>query len=65
MNRRKQRLASKRPTEATSGVGLGLLVYGFATQLDLPLFLAAVLAVLAAFGPLVVSQVVDAIDKRR
>jgi hypothetical protein len=57
-------LFSKRPTETVTGPPLGLAVYGFATQVGVPPVVAGVLAVAAAFGPLVVSQTVDAIRRR-
>jgi hypothetical protein len=56
---------AKRPTEALTGPALGLAVFGFATQVGLPGPVAAGLGVLAAFGPLVVSQVVDALRAKR
>jgi hypothetical protein len=52
-----------RPTETLSGVALGTAVYGFETQVGIPPFAAAVVAVVVAFGPLVVSQLVDVFRK--
>lgn len=54
---------AERPTEALTGPALGLAVYGFATQVGLPSLLAALLAVIVAFGPLVISEVVDALHR--
>jgi hypothetical protein len=54
-------LLEKRPTEAVTGPALGLAVYGFATQVGLPPLLAAILAVVVAFGPLVISETVTRI----
>lgn len=52
---------AKRPTETLTGPALGLVVYGFTTQVGLSHVVAGVLAVVAAFGPLVVSRTVDAL----
>lgn len=52
---------STRPTEVLTGPALGLAVYGFTTQVGLPQVVAAILAVVIAFGPLLISQVVDAL----
>lgn len=52
-----------RPTETLSGTALGLAVFGFETQVGIPGIIAGGVAVLCAFGPLVVSQVVDALRK--
>lgn len=52
---------STRPTETLTGPALGLAVYGFTTQVGLPTLVAAISAVIVAFGPLMVSQVVDAL----
>lgn len=56
---------TNRPTETLSGTALGLAVYGFGTQVGLPTIVAAVLAVILAFGPVLVSNVVDAIHGSR
>lgn len=50
-----------RPTEALTGPALGLAVFGFTTQVGLPTVVAAILAVFVAFGPLMISQIVDAL----
>lgn len=50
-----------RPTESVTGPALGLVVFGFCTQVGLPTIVAAILAVIAAFGPIVVSKTVDAL----
>lgn len=52
---------STRPTETLSGTALGLAVFGFTTQVGLPALVAAILAVVLAFGPVLVSNTVDAI----
>lgn len=52
---------AKRPTESLTGPALGLAVYGFTTQVGLPHVVAGVLAVVAAFGPLVITRTVVAI----
>lgn len=54
-----------RPTELLTGPALGLAVYGFTTQVGLPNVVAAILAVAAAFGPLFVSLMVDALRHER
>lgn len=54
-------LLTKRPTETLAGPALGLAVFGFSTQVGVPSIVAGGLAVVCAFGPLVVSQVVDAV----
>lgn len=59
-----KRNLANRPTEALAGPALGLVVYGFATQVGLPSLVGAVVAVIAAFGPLLVSQTVDALRRR-
>lgn len=56
----KNKLA-ERPTESITGPALGLVVYGFTTQVGLPTVVAAILAVIVAFGPLLISNVVDAL----
>jgi hypothetical protein len=56
---------AKRPTESLTGPALGLAVYGFTTQVGLPTLVAAILAVIVAFGPLLVSNVVDALHGSR
>jgi hypothetical protein len=48
-----------RPTEILSGPALGLAIYGFETQVGIPPVVAGAVAVICAFGPLVVSQIVD------
>jgi len=54
-------LFTKRPTETLTGPALGLAVYGFSTQVGVPQPIAAGLAVAAAFGPLLITRIVDAI----
>lgn len=56
---------TSRPTEKVTGVALGLVVYGFATQVGLPQLAAGAIAVVAAFGPLVVSNTVDYLRRNR
>jgi hypothetical protein len=56
-------LITERPTEALTGPALGLAVFGFSTQVGVPSLVAGVLGVVCAFGPLVVSQVVDAVRR--
>jgi hypothetical protein len=51
---------SNRPTESLTGPALGLAVYGFTTQVGLPTVVAAILAVIVAFGPITISAMVDA-----
>ncbi len=53
-------LFEDRPTETLTGPALGLAVFGFCTQVGVPTIVAGLLAVACAFGPVVVSQVVDA-----
>lgn len=70
MTRKKQsaplvKAAAKRPTEALTGPALGLLVYGFTTQVGLPHVVAGIVAVVAAFGPLVISNFMDAVRRRQ
>ncbi len=52
---------ASRPTEALTGPALGLAVFGFCTQVGVPTLVAGILAVVCAFGPLAVSQLVDAV----
>lgn len=54
---------TKRPTETLTGPALGLAVFGFSTQVGLPSIVAGILGVACAFGPLVVSQMVDTIRR--
>jgi hypothetical protein len=54
---------TKRPTETLTGPALGLAVYGFSTQVGLPPVVAGGLAIAAAFGPLLISRIVDAIRR--
>jgi hypothetical protein len=59
-------LIAKRPTEALTGPALGLAIYGFSTQVGVPSIVAGAIGaigVVCAFGPLVVSQVVDAVRR--
>ncbi|HXS32232.1 MAG TPA: hypothetical protein VN758_00490 [Solirubrobacterales bacterium] len=56
-------LITERPTEALTGPALGLAVFGFSTQVGVPSLVAGVVGVVCAFGPLVVSQVVDAVRR--
>lgn len=56
-------LLTERPTETLTGPALGLAVFGFCTQVGVPLIVAGILAVVCAFGPLAVSQVVDALRR--
>lgn len=60
--RKAKQIVKKHPTEVVAaGPALGIAIYGYATQVGLPHVVAAVLAVVAAFGPLVVTRVVVAI----
>ncbi len=54
---------TKRPTEALTGPALGLAIFGFCTQVGLSVAIAGPLAVAAAFGPLLISQAVDAVRR--
>ena len=56
-------LLTERPTEALTGPALGLAIFGFCTQVSVPLVVAGALAVAAAFGPLLISQAVDAVRR--
>lgn len=56
-------LLTERPTEVLTGPALGLAVFGFSTQLGIPSVVAGILGVVCAFGPLLVSQVVDAVRR--
>lgn len=58
MHKTKEAVAS-RPTEALTGVALGLAVFGFETQVGISGAIAGPVAVVVAFGPAFVSQVVD------
>lgn len=53
-------LVTRRPTETAAGLGIALAVYGFLAEQGVPNGLAAVLAVLAAFGPALVTAITDA-----
>ena len=54
-------LVTTRPTETLSGAALGTAVFGFETQVGIPPEVAGPVAVVVAFGPLLVSGIVDAI----
>jgi hypothetical protein len=56
-------LLTERPTETLTGPALGLAVFGFATQVGVPTIVAGIFGVVCAFGPLVVSRVVDAVRR--
>jgi len=58
-----RKAVANRPAEAASGIGLGLAVYGFATQVGLPEVAAGAIAVVVAFGPAAVSRFVDAVRR--
>lgn len=53
----------KRPTETLTGLGLAAAIYGFLTQAGVSQGLAAIVAVVIAFVPAAVSEVVDAIRR--
>lgn len=55
---------ANRPTETLTGVALGAAVYGFETQVGITGVVAGAVAVAVAFGPAVVSQVVDAVKDK-
>lgn len=50
---------TQRPAETVTGLGAGLAVYGFATQVGLPQLAAGIVAVAVVVVPFVVSTVVD------
>jgi uncharacterized membrane protein len=52
-------IVEKRPTEVVSGLAIAATVYGFCAESALPNGVAAVLAVICGFGPLIVSNTVD------
>ncbi len=52
---------TNRPTETVTGIALAGTVYGFLTQVGLDPVLAAVIAIVVAFGPAAVSATVDSI----
>jgi hypothetical protein len=54
-----------RPTETVAGLGLAAAVYGFLTQADLANPVAGVIAVVVAFAPALISQVVDQVRAKR
>lgn len=56
-------LLEKRPTETVTGLALAGTVYGFLTQAGVAQPVAAVIAVVIAFGPIAVSTVVDVVRK--
>ena len=58
-------LVKRRPTETLSGLALAAAVYGFLTQADVATATAALLGVVVAFGPALVTAVVDALFVRR
>lgn len=58
-------LAQKRPTEVVSGLALAGAVYGFLASNGVPPAVAAIIAIILAFGPLAVSNTVDAIRRPR
>lgn len=52
-------VVSKRPTETITGLGAGLAVYGFATQVGLDQPWPAIIAVVVVVVPFLISSVVD------
>ena len=54
-----------RPTETLTGIGLAAAVYGFLTQAGVSQPLAAIIAIVIAFVPVAISNVVDAIRGSR
>jgi hypothetical protein len=54
-----KKAVANRPTETLTGVALGAAVFGFETQVGIPAVIAGPVAVVVAFGPAFVSQVVD------
>lgn len=59
---RKRNLVQRRPTEVITGVGGAGVVYGLLTQAGLPVWLAVVIAVVAALVPGGISAITDALD---
>lgn len=57
-------IVKRRPTEVISGAAIAATVYGFSSESGLPNGVAAVLGVICGFGPLVVSNTVDALRRR-
>lgn len=56
-------IAEKRPTEIVTGLALAGAVYGFLSSNGVPPAVAAIIAVVIAFGPLAVSSTVDALRR--
>lgn len=54
----------ERPTETATGFALAVAVYGFLTQAAVGTALAAIIAVVVAFGPTVISAAVDRVRDR-
>jgi hypothetical protein len=65
MDKDRGSIVEKRPTELASGLAIAAAVYGFCAEQGVPNGVAAVLGVLAGFGPLVISNTVDALRRDR
>lgn len=50
---------AERPTEVVTGLAIAAAIYGFLTQSGVSQALAAIIAVVIAFVPAAVSEVVD------
>lgn len=54
-------ILEERPTEVVSGLAIAAAVYGFCAENGVPNAVAAVIAIICGFGPLIVSNTVDRI----
>lgn len=54
---------ARRPTETVAGLGGGLAVYGFCTQVGLPQLPSTIIAVAFGLVPFAVSYVVDVVRR--
>ena len=59
MTKPKQPIVKKRPTETITGIGAGLAVYGFCTQVGMPPLASSIIACAVVVIPFLVSEVVD------
>lgn len=56
-------ILSQRPTETVAGLGGGLAVFGFCTQVGLGQPWSAIVAVVTVVVPFIISSIVDAVSK--
>lgn len=62
---RDRNIVERRPAEVVSGLAIAGALYGFLAEGGVPNAVAALIAGVAGFGPLVVSRVVDSLRGSR